>query len=35
MPTKKCMAFIKNMTENAIVGSIEECTSIGEFLEKM
>jgi hypothetical protein len=30
---KKCMAFIKNTIENAIVGSIEECTSVGEFLE--
>jgi hypothetical protein len=32
---KKCMAFIKNTIENAIAGSIEECTSIGEFLEKI
>ena len=32
---KKCMAFIKNTTENAIVGSIVECTSVGEFLEKI
>jgi hypothetical protein len=32
---KKCMAFIKNMVENAIAGSIEECTSVGEFLKKI
>ena len=32
---KKCMAFIKNTIENAIAGSIEECTSVGEFLEKI
>jgi hypothetical protein len=32
---KKCMAFIKNTIENAIAGSIKECTSIGEFLEKI
>ena len=32
---KKCMAFIKNTIENAIVGSIAECTSIVEFLEKI
>ena len=29
------MAFIKNTIENAIVGSIAECTSIWEFLEKI
>jgi hypothetical protein len=28
------MAFIKNTIENAIAGSIEECTFVGEFLEK-
>jgi len=32
---KKCMAFIKNTIENAIVGSIAECTSVGKFLEKI
>ena len=32
---KKCMAFIKNTIENAIAGSIEECTSVREFLEKI
>ena len=32
---KKCMAFVKNTIENAIAGSIEECTSVGEFLEKI
>jgi hypothetical protein len=32
---KKCMAFIKNTIENAIAGSIKECISIGEFLEKI
>ncbi|XP_037456986.1 uncharacterized protein LOC119328039 [Triticum dicoccoides] len=32
---KKCMTFIKNTTKNAIVGSIAECTSVGEFLEKI
>jgi hypothetical protein len=29
------MAFIKNTIENAITGSIAECISIGEFLEKI
>jgi ionotropic glutamate receptor len=32
---KKCMAFIKNMIENVIASSIKECTSVGEFLEKI
>ncbi|XP_051190648.1 uncharacterized protein [Lolium perenne] len=32
---KKCMAFIKNIIENAIVGSIAECASVGEYLEKI
>jgi hypothetical protein len=32
---KKRMAFIKNIIENAIVGSIAECAFIGEFLEKI
>ncbi|KAM0901562.1 hypothetical protein ACQ4PT_019906 [Festuca glaucescens] len=32
---KKCMAFIKNTIENAIVGSIAECASVGEYLEKI
>ena len=32
---KKCMAFIKNTIENAIVGSIAECTSVGELLTKI
>ena len=32
---KKCMAFIKNTIENAIVGSIAECDSVREFLEKI
>ena len=32
---KKCMAFTKNTIENAIAGSIAECASIGEFLEKI
>jgi hypothetical protein len=31
---KKCMAFIKNMIENVIAGSIEECTSVGEFWKR-
>jgi hypothetical protein len=29
------MAFIKNTIKNAIAGSIAECTSVGEFLEKI
>nr|XP_051196631.1 uncharacterized protein LOC127309961 [Lolium perenne] len=29
------MAFIKNTIENAIVGSITECASAGEYLEKI
>jgi hypothetical protein len=32
---KKCMTFIKNTIENAIASSIKECTSVGEFLEKI
>ena len=32
---KKCLAFIKNTIENAIVGSIAECTSVGELLKKI
>ena len=32
---KNCMAFIKNTIENAIVGSITECTSVVEFLKKI
>jgi hypothetical protein len=32
---KKCMTFIKNTIENPIAGSIKECTSIGEFPEKI
>ncbi|XP_071674329.1 uncharacterized protein [Lolium perenne] len=32
---KKCMAFIKNTIENATVGSITECASAGEYLEKI
>jgi hypothetical protein len=32
---KKCIAFIKNTIKNAIAGSIKECTSVGEFLEKI
>ena len=32
---KKCKAFIKNTIEHAIVGSIAECDSAQEFLEKI
>ena len=32
---KKRMAFIKNTIEHAIVGSIAECASVREFLEKI
>ena len=32
---KKCMAFIKNTIEVAIVGSIAECASVREFPEKI
>lgn len=32
---KKCMAFIKNKIQHAIVGSIAECASVGEYLEKI
>jgi hypothetical protein len=35
MPIKKCMAFVKNTIENAIVGSIAEWDSVGELLEKI
>jgi hypothetical protein len=29
------MTFINNTIENAIAGSIKECTSVGKFLEKI
>jgi hypothetical protein len=29
------MTFIKNTIENPIAGSIKECTSVVEFLEKI
>uniref|UniRef100_A0A8R7UW61 CCHC-type domain-containing protein n=1 Tax=Triticum urartu TaxID=4572 RepID=A0A8R7UW61_TRIUA len=32
---KKCMAFIKNTIESAIVGSVAECTSAGGLLTKI
>jgi hypothetical protein len=32
---KKCIAFIKNTIEHAILGSIAECASAGEYLEKI
>uniref|UniRef100_A0ACD5V743 Uncharacterized protein n=1 Tax=Avena sativa TaxID=4498 RepID=A0ACD5V743_AVESA len=32
---KKCMAFIKNTIEQAIVGSIVECISVAKYLEKI
>jgi hypothetical protein len=32
---KKCSTFIKNTIEQAIVGSIAECDSVGEYLEKI
>ena len=32
---KKCMTFIKNTIENAIVGLIAECAFVGEYLEKI
>jgi len=32
---KKCMAFIKNMIEPAIVGSIAECDSAKGYLERI
>lgn len=32
---KKRLTFIKNTIENAIVGSIAECTSAGEMLTKI
>jgi hypothetical protein len=32
---KKCMAFIKNTIEQAIVGPITECDSVGEYPEKI
>jgi hypothetical protein len=33
-PIKKCMAFIKNTIEQVIVGSIVECHSVWEYLER-
>jgi hypothetical protein len=32
---KKCMSFMKNTIENAIVGSIAECASVEEFHENI
>ena len=32
---KKCMSFIKNTIESAIMGYIAECTSAGELLTKI
>jgi hypothetical protein len=32
---KKCMTFIRNTIEKAIVGSIAVCDSIGQYLEKI
>ena len=32
---KKCLAFVKNTIENAIVGSIGECATVGEYLAKI
>ena len=32
---KKCLAVIKNMIEPAIVGSISECDTITEYLERI
>jgi hypothetical protein len=32
---KKYMAFMKNTIENAIVGSIEECASVGGLLRNI
>jgi hypothetical protein len=32
---KKCMAFIKNTIQLAIVDSIAECDSVGEYLKKI
>ncbi|XP_024318549.1 uncharacterized protein LOC100835042 [Brachypodium distachyon] len=32
---KKYMAFIKSTVEHAIMGSIAECASVGEYLEKI
>ncbi|XP_024313911.1 uncharacterized protein LOC112270219 [Brachypodium distachyon] len=31
---KKCMAFIKNTIEHAIVGSIAVCASVGEYIDR-
>ena len=32
---KKCMAVIKNTIETAILGSIAECDSAAEYIEKI
>ena len=32
---KKCMAVIKNMIEPAIVGSIPECDTVTEYLDRI
>ena len=35
MPTKKCVAVIKNTIEPNILGSIGECDTTAEYLEKI
>ena len=35
MPTKKCVAVIKNTIEPNILGSIGECDTIAEYLKKI
>jgi hypothetical protein len=32
---KKCLAVIKNMIEPAIVGSIPECDTVTEYLDRI
>ena len=35
LPTRKSLAMIKNMVELAIVGSISECDTVTEYLDRI
>ena len=35
LPTRKSLAMIKNMIEPAIVGSIPECDTVTEYLDRI
>jgi hypothetical protein len=35
LPTKKCMAVLKNTVEPSIAGSIPECDTVTEYLSRI